>query len=59
MRAEKEGLGWVPVKPGPKQKEREHMRAEKEPISPQNLFFEQLIAIKKGSNISLNTKVLS
>ena len=23
-------VGWVPVKPGPKQKEREHMRAEKE-----------------------------
>ena len=30
---------WVPVKPGPKQKEREHMRAEKEgggwvPVKP-------------------------
>ena len=23
-------VGWVPVKPGPKQKEWEHMRAEKE-----------------------------
>ena len=23
-------MGWVPVKPGPKQKEREHMNAEKE-----------------------------
>ena len=23
-------MGWVPVNPGPKQKESEHMRAEKE-----------------------------
>ena len=30
MRAEKEEGGWVSVKPGPKQKKREHMRAEKE-----------------------------
>ena len=35
----KSRVGWVPVKPGPKQKEREHMRAEKEgdgwvPVEP-------------------------
>ena len=30
MRAEKEEGGVGPVKPGPKQKEGEHMRAEKE-----------------------------
>ena len=39
MRAEKEGGGWVQVKPGPKQKDRVHMRAEKEvggwvPVKP-------------------------
>ena len=39
MRAEKEGVGRVPVKSGPKWKEREHMRAEKEgggwvPVKP-------------------------
>ena len=28
-------------------------------ISPQNLLFEQVIAIKSGSNTSLNTQVLS
>ena len=28
----KKKVGWVPVKPGPKQKEREHMRIEKEGV---------------------------
>ena len=28
-------------------------------ISPRNLLFEQVIAIKKGSNTSLNTQVFS
>ena len=28
-------------------------------ISPQNLFFEQVIAIKSGSITSINTQVLS
>ena len=28
-------------------------------ISPQNLLFEQVVAIKNGSNTSLNTQVLS